>query len=207
MIADEESARAFCSSVVDAAGMERLERFVQLLAGENQRQNLVSDASMAKVWQRHIADSLQLLSYVPANSSPWLDLGSGAGPPGLVIALARADLPVHLVESRRRRAQWLVQVVEECGLSQCRVHDARLEDVDTIAAGVVSARAFAPLAKLMRLSARFSTPNTYWLLPKGRSAAQELADQASGLRALFHVEQSLTDPEAGLLIGQGRPNI
>jgi 16S rRNA (guanine527-N7)-methyltransferase len=70
---------------------------------------------------------------------------------------------------------------------------------------VICARAFAPLEKLLSLSARFSTHDTVWLLPKGRSAAQELQEQPESIRAMFHVEQSRTDPEAGIVIGQGRP--
>jgi 16S rRNA (guanine527-N7)-methyltransferase len=72
---------------------------------------------------------------------------------------------------------------------------------------VICARAFAPLSKLLSLSARFSTPDTLWMLPKGRSAAQELSEQPESIRAMFHVEQSRTDPEAGLVIGTGRPPV
>ena len=204
MITDEESARAFCADIADQAGFDRLEQYVILLTQENARQNLVSRASLEQVWQRHIADSLQLLRYTTGESSPWLDLGSGAGPPGIVIALARPDCTVHLVESRKRRAQWLEHVADACGLRFCTVHCARLQDVATFQASAISARAFAPLGRLLELSARFSTPNTFWLLPKGRSSGQELAKQPSDVRALFHVEQSLTDPAAGLLIGQGK---
>jgi 16S rRNA (guanine527-N7)-methyltransferase len=81
----------------------------------------------------------------------------------------------------------------------------RLEDVPAFETNVISARAFAPLDKLLRLSARFSTPDTVWLLPKGRSAAKELGEQKADVRAMFHVEQSLTDPQAGILVGRGRP--
>ena len=205
MIANEEQARAFCAARCDADAMARLERFVGMLAEENAQQNLVSSASLDAVWQRHIADSLQLLDHVPEGASPWLDLGSGAGMPGLVLAIARPDLRIGLVESRRKRIEWLERVVEAFRLARCAVHGDRLENVESRDTAVITARAFAPLPKLLSLSARFSTPSTTWLLPKGRSGAQELAEQPKAIRAMFHVEQSATDAEAGILIGSGRP--
>lgn len=207
MISTEEEARAYAARVVDAAGMGRLERYVALLAEENGRQNLVSGASLAQVWQRHIADSLQLLAHVPGEASPWLDLGSGGGAPGLIVAIARPEIIMHLVESRRRRADWLNAVAAEVELAHCHAISDRLEDVPSFPAAVISARAFAPLGKLLKLSTRFSTPQTVWLLPKGRSAARELIEQAPEVRTMFHVEQSHTDDEAGLLVGRGRPVI
>jgi len=207
MIDSEAAARQFCADRSDAAGLARLERFAVLLGAENEQQNLVSAASLDMVWQRHFADSLQLLDHVPRETSPWLDLGSGAGVPGLVLACARPDTPVVLVESRKRRVDWLGRAAAELGLENCRVIGARLENVDSFAAGLITARAFAPLGKLLHLSARFSTRDTIWLLPKGRSAAQELSEQPDGVRALFHVEQSQTDPEGGILIGRGTPHV
>jgi 16S rRNA (guanine527-N7)-methyltransferase len=205
MITTEDEARAFSSSLCDAAAMARLEQFIPLLEAENSQQNLISSASLTSVWQRHIADSLQLLTHVPRETGPWIDLGSGAGMPGLVLAIARPDLTFHLVESRKKRVVWLEGVAQHFKLDNCHVHGSRLESVETAPMGVICARAFAPLEKLLMLSARFSTPQTTWLLPKGRSAAQELSQQPESIRAMFHVEQSRTDPEAGIVIGQGRP--
>ena len=207
MIGSEEGARRFCADRADAAGMARLERFAALLAEENERQNLVSSASLAMVWQRHFADSLQLLDHVPRETAPWLDLGSGAGIPGLVLACARPGSAIMLVESRKRRVEWLIRAAAALELPNCRVLGRRLESVETVPVRVITARAFAPLGKLLQLSARFSTRDTTWLLPKGRSAAQELTEQPPGVRAMFHVEQSRTDPEGGILIGQGTPQI
>ena len=205
MITSEEEARAYCARLADPDAMARLERYIAMLEEENCRQNLVSAASFEHVWQRHIADSLQLLAHVPPASSPWLDLGSGAGLPGLVIAIARTDIRVCLVESRRRRADWLRAAAIELGLPRCEAIGDRLEDVSTFNAAVISARAFAPLGRLLALSGRFSTPDTVWVLPKGLSASKELAEQEPAVRAMFHVERSATNPEAGLLIGRGRP--
>ncbi len=208
MIASESEARQFCAERTDAAGLERLERFAALLAAENRRQNLVSTASLESVWQRHFADSLQLFDHVPRETgAPWLDLGSGAGFPGLALAIARPDSAVVLVESRKRRVEWLAQAAGALGLENCRILGSRLESVESFEAGAITARAFAPLGKLLALSARFSTRATIWLLPKGRSAAQELAEQPKPVRRLFHVEQSQTDAAGGILVGQGTPDI
>lgn len=202
IIEGEDQAREYVRGLGDAAGLARLDRLVELLLAENERQNLVAKPSIPSLWQRHIADSAQLLAHVPRETAgPWLDLGTGAGFPGLVIAALRPDMDVRLVESRKRRVEWLESARVELGLERCRVVGARLEAVEGFAAGVISARAFAPLPRLLDLSARFSTPDTVWLLPKGRSAAQELASLPESRRGMFHVEQSQTDPEAGIVIG------
>lgn len=201
MIGSEQAARAFVAARCDEAAMVRLERFVAALREENEHQNLVARPTLDSVWQRHIADSAQLLDHVPRETSLWLDLGSGAGLPGLIVAAIRPEWQVVLVESRRKRIDWLTRMAGEMGLDRCRVEGARLEHVESVSAGVISARAFAPLARILRLSARFSTSDTLWLLPKGRSAAQELHELPKRQRALFHVEQSQTDAEAGIIVG------
>ena len=204
MIATELEARAWLAALPewDAVAAERIEQLIALLVEENARQNLVAAASLPMVWQRHIADSAQLLPHVPREtSSPWLDLGTGAGFPGLVIAALRPDCEVVMVESRARRIEWLERARLALGLGRARVVGARLEQVETRPIRVISARAFAPLVRLLDLSARFSTKDTLYLLPKGRSAQQELSE-LKGWNHLFHVEQSLTDPEAGVIIGQ-----
>lgn len=203
MIASEAEARGWVENLpeADAPAMARLDRLVGLLVEENARQNLVSAASLSEVWRRHIADSAQLLPHVSRETgSPWLDLGTGAGFPGLVIAALRPECEVLMVESRARRIAWLRQVCEELGLGRAQVFGSRLELVETRPVRVVSARAFAPLDRLLDLSARFSTSDTLWLLPKGRSAQHEL-EMLRGWNHAFHVEQSLTDAEAGMIVG------
>ncbi|MGZ3256904.1 MAG: 16S rRNA (guanine(527)-N(7))-methyltransferase RsmG, partial [Croceibacterium sp.] len=213
ILRDEEQARAFCAGLTDALGMARLERLAAMVIEENARQNLVAKTSESAIWLRHLADSAQLLTHVsgfakltvPRGTSPWLDLGTGAGFPGLVIAALRPEFEVVLVESRKKRVDWLVRAAGELGLGRCRVEGRRLEHVPTFPASVVSARAFAPLRKLFDLSAGFSTQDTVWLLPKGRSAVQEVASLPPEVAELFHVEHSVTDSEAGIVIGTGRP--
>ncbi len=204
MIDDERSAQGWIEALpeCDSVALSRLERLIALLSDENNRQNLVSASSLGAIWRRHIADSAQLLSYVPRGTSgKWLDLGTGAGFPGLVIAILRPELPIHLSESRARRAQWLENAATALGLANVSVRASRLELIQTEHVSVISARAFAPLERLLELSARLSTAETIWLLPKGRSAAQELRE-LTGWDHLFYVEQSLTDPEAGLIVGR-----
>ena len=203
---NEIEAREYCARRSDAGVIERMERFIAMLAEENSRQNLVSAASLEQVWVRHIADSLQLIDHVPRETSPWLDLGTGAGFPGLVVAIALPETKVVMVESRKRRVEFLESVCAQLGLNKARVIGSRLETTESFNAAVISARAFAPLDKLIDLSARFSTHSTVWLLPKGRSGAQELLTQSSAIQAMFHVERSATDSEAALLVGQGRPS-
>ena len=204
MIAGEGEARRWLEALPewDAAAAERLSALVAMLAEENAQQNLVSAASLDAVWQRHIVDSAQLLTHVPREtSSPWLDLGTGAGFPGLVIAALRPESEVVMVESRALRIDWLERARIALGLDRARIEGRRLELVETVPVRVISARAFAPLDRLLALSARFSTSDTIWLLPKGRSARQEL-EVLNGWHHMFHVEQSLTDPEAGVIVGK-----
>jgi 16S rRNA (guanine527-N7)-methyltransferase len=205
ILRSEDQARAFCAELTDSAGLARLDRLAAMVVAENARQNLIAKASEGSLWQRHFADSAQLLRPVSRGTGPWLDLGTGAGFPGLVIATMRPDLPVVLVESRKKRVDWLVRAAGELELERCRVEGRRLEHVDSFAAGAISARAFAPLVKLFALSARFSTQDTLWLLPKGRSAVQEVNSLPAEVARLFHVEHSVTDPEGGIVVGTGRP--
>lgn len=205
MIGSEEEARAFVAVRCQGESLVALDRLVELLRDENERQNLVSAASLGAVWHRHIADSAQLLDHLlrGAGEMPWLDLGTGAGFPGLVIAALFPEREVILVESRKRRIEWLNEAVRTLELPNCSVRGERLEAVTSFPAGVISARAFAPLPKLVTLAQRFSTSDTTWLLPKGRSAEQEVAELPPGLRKLFHVEQSATDADSGIVVGRG----
>jgi len=206
VITNEAEARLYLAGLTDGDGMARIEAFAALVLEENQRQNLIARATEAHIWQRHIADSAQLIENVSretfgANAiGPWLDLGSGPGFPGLVIAALYPNMPMVLVESRARRAEFLEHCIAALDLPKCRVEAQRLERVEPFCARAISARAFAPLPKLLALSAPFSTAATRYVLPKGRSAAQELEALKPAIRAMFHVKHSLTDPEAGIIV-------
>ena len=205
-IVGEADAKAWLASRqgVDAAAVARLNLLVSALVEENTRQNLVSRASLEQVWMRHIVDSAQLLhvSRETVPEGPWLDLGSGAGFPGLVIAALEPARPVTLVDSRRLRTEWLKRAATALGLANVEVILARVEDLPARRWQVISARAFAPLERMLDVAARFSTPETLWLLPKGAKAKHELEALAADWSHVFHVEQSLTDSPAGIITGQ-----
>lgn len=202
MITDEAEAKAWLRSLpqCDETAWDRLDQLVALLRDENERQNLVSAVSLDEVWIRHVADSAQLLTHVSRETGLWLDLGSGAGFPGLVVACLQPERDVILSEARPLRCDWLRGTVRKLDLMSVRVAEGAVEKQVLEPATVISARAFAPLPRLLTLSARFSTPDTVWLLPKGRSARQELAE-LRGWNHTFHVEQSWTDGEAGIIVG------
>lgn len=181
----------------------RLKSFAAAVTEENRRQNLISASTISQIWSRHIVDSAQLLKLQTVKiTTPWLDLGTGAGFPGIVVGIL-SDQPVILVESRRKRFEFLSQQVEVLGLTNVHVHGGRLEILETIDAGVISARAFAPLPRLFELAHRFSRKDTVWLLPKGRSVREELESVRSSWQGVFHVKPSLTDAEAAIIVATG----
>lgn len=201
----EEEAKGWLREVAgaDAAAMERLDLLTHLLVVENDQQNLVSRGTLDAVWSRHVVDSAQLLA-VPRETLPdgdWLDLGTGAGFPGLVIAALQPSRAVTMVDSRRLRTDWLQRAADAMGLENARVVLSKVEDIPDAKFSVISARAFAPLEKLLRISIRFSTPGTLWLLPKGAKARHEVDMLPKNWRHTFHVEQSLTDSAAGVIAG------
>ena len=182
----------------------RLETFVEFLKAEAERQNLISASTLDHIWARHITDSAQLLRMAPSVSGAWIDLGSGAGFPGIVVAIL-SEWKVTLVESRAKRFDYLVRAIERLGLgARIDVAGMAVERVETQKFDVISARAFAPLPKLLSLAQRFSTDKTKWLLPKGRNAANELAEASKAWDLDFSIQSSVTDPDAGILVGTVR---
>lgn len=183
--------------------LDALDTFVAFLKREAESQNLISASTLDHIWSRHIVDSAQLLLFTDnsASQSKWLDLGSGAGFPGLVIALLTKH-HVTLVESRARRIDYLQRAVEMLDLThRVEVAGVTLERLETAPFSVISARAFAPLPKLFDLAARFATNNTLWLLPKGRNAKAEWEDAQAAWDGNFRTMDSVTDQEAGILVG------
>ncbi|SMF63830.1 16S rRNA (guanine(527)-N(7))-methyltransferase RsmG [Allosphingosinicella indica] len=200
----EDDARQF---LIDGLGvsretMERLNTYADLVSRENAVQNLVSPASLPQIWNRHIVDSAQLSAFAPPGGD-WLDIGSGAGFPGLVVAMLRRTKTV-MVEQRRLRVDFLNRVVAETGLAGRAF--VVLGNIDTIPASpfaVISARAVTSLDKLFVSGSRFATEETHWVLPKGRSAASELEAAKASWQGDFRLEPSLTDPEARIVVATG----
>jgi 16S rRNA (guanine527-N7)-methyltransferase len=183
--------------------LARIDRFVALLTEENERQNLVSRGSLEHVWTRHVYDSAQLARFAPVDAASWLDLGSGAGFPGLVIGLLH-PARVTLVEARRLRADFLRRAAEVLGIAdKVEIDCAKVESLAPRVFDVISARAFAPLGRLLALAAPFSNAETIWILPKGRNAKSELEAARSSWQGDFRLEPSLTDDEAGIVVARG----
>jgi len=183
--------------------MESLDAFVEFLKLESASQNLIAASTIEDIWSRHIVDSAQLLTFMDKTRPDikWLDLGSGAGFPGLIIALL-TDFEVTLVESRARRIEYLERAIDMLDIGgRVSVMGMPLERMKTAPFSVISARAFAPLPKLFELAARFSTNNTLWLLPKGRNAVTEWGGAEAVWGGAFSVKQSITDADAGILVG------
>jgi 16S rRNA (guanine527-N7)-methyltransferase len=210
MLHDEAEARAWIAaqSGLSPNALAMLDRYVALLREANDTQNLIAASTAGPtIWVRHIADSAQLLPLADAYPGHWLDLGSGPGLPGLVIAICDPARAVTLVESRRLRCAFLRHCCNELGLEgRVTVVESSLARLPTAPFAVISARAFAPLPRLLAEAARFADARTRWLLPKGRSAQSELCSVAPLWQRLFHVEPSLTDADAAILVGTGIPS-
>lgn len=174
--------------------------YVELLRSNAVSQNLIATSTVPEIWTRHIVDSAQLLDHAPVEGT-WLDIGSGAGLPGLVAAILR-DAPVELVEPRKLRTAFLADVGEALGLQNVVVQTAKVERTNGLAA-VISARAVAPLADIFRIAAHRSSPDTVWLLPKGRSAHSEVEVARRTWHGSFHVERSITAPDSLIVIARG----
>ncbi len=177
-----------------------LECFAELVIQEAHNQNLISAASIPQIWTRHILDSAQLVPLAPAEGM-WIDLGAGAGFPGIVVALLRPQ-PTILVESRRKRIDFLQHVIATLGLRHASVFGGRVETMPTERAAVISARAFAPLAKTLAAAKRFAADDTVLILPKGQSAHEELEAIYDLWHGAFHVEQSISESQAAIIVAR-----
>lgn len=183
----------------------RLREFLALLQRWNARINLVADRDEGSLWQRHVLDSLQLAPLLPPSDGPIVDLGSGAGFPGLILALA-SNRPTHLIESDRRKAAFLIEAARTLGLPLVKIHPTRIEAVTLPPAAVVSARALAPLPDLLRHAHKLLAPGGIALFPKGRTAEQELTAAARGWNMRVERFPSRTDPASTILrISEIRP--
>lgn len=153
--------------------LDRLQLYADLLVKWNRAINLVGPATLADLWRRHMLDSAQLLPLLPTRDELTLaDLGSGAGFPGLVLALCGAG-DVHLIESDQKKATFMRQVLRETG-SAATVHCERIESISGLQVDVITARALAPLSQLLAYGAPLLKPDGLCLFLKGQGVADEL---------------------------------
>jgi 16S rRNA (guanine527-N7)-methyltransferase len=179
--------------------IERLETYEALLKQWQKTINLVAPSTLADVWHRHFADSAQLLALAPPDAKRWVDLGSGAGFPGLVLAILLAERGggrVTLIESDTRKAAFLAEVARRTGVA-VDIQGTRIEKSATQAkvdpVDVVTARALAPLPRLLDLSAPFFSGPTVGLFLKGREAEAEVQVAEKLWEFEAELRQSLTD--------------
>jgi 16S rRNA (guanine527-N7)-methyltransferase len=177
--------------------LDRLEAYETLLLRWNSRINLIGKRDEAFVWQRHFVDSLQLLPHMPAAARHAIDLGSGGGFPGLVLAIA-SGVHFHLVESDQRKAAFLREAARETG-APATIHATRIEAAQIDPAPLVTSRALAPLTDLLALAHRFIAPGGFALFPKGQSADQELTGAAALWNMRIERFPSQSDP-AGIIL-------
>jgi 16S rRNA (guanine527-N7)-methyltransferase len=198
-----DRSRALALTPVSRETLDRLDRFVAVLLEWQQRMNLIASSTEPKLWTRHIADSLQLLALAP-QARIWVDLGSGAGFPGVVLACALADRTgarVHLVERSTKKAAFLREAAHATG-APAEVHAVGLEDfVENLAApvDVVTARALAPLADLLTATYPLLKTGTLGLFPKGQDVDAELTAAAKCWSIRSSLAPSLTDPKAKIV--------
>jgi len=177
--------------------LERLCIYVDLLTAWNRRINLVGRNTIGDVWRRHILDSAQLFPLIPAESRVLVDLGSGAGLPGLVLSIFGVP-NCHLIDSDGRKAAFLREAVRVTGAS-ATVHLARLDRAKTPAADVVTARALAPLSELAEISQRFLKPRGICLFLKGGAVEEELTELAKQQKIRVERKPSLSDPLGSII--------
>ena len=194
-LAPDEAGRRLA---VSRETLDRLAVYLELLQRWQRRINLVGAATLADPWRRHILDSGQLWRLWPPGARVLADLGSGAGLPGLVLAILGAPV-THLIESDRRKAAFLREAARACGVD-VTVHASRLEDVPPLQADVITARALAPLPVLLGLAERHAKPGTVCLFLKGRTAANELTAARETWTMNLAREPSLSDPEGQIVI-------
>lgn len=177
--------------------LARLEAYVQLLTAWNRRINLVGPRTLRDVWRRHILDSGQLLAEVPPKARILVDLGSGAGLPGLILAILGVP-EVHLIESDGRKCAFLREAARVTETS-ITLHQKRIGEVPGFAADVITARALASLQDLLDHGAKFCGPHSILLFLKGESLSEELTLAAKGWKMNHRLVPSISDPSGTLL--------
>lgn len=198
---NEDEARRWIGDRFGEAAVARLQYFAELVIDGAEQQNLVAPSTLPHLWSRHFVDSAQLLPLVSSDWIRWLDVGTGAGFPGIVVAALRAS-PVTLVEPRARRVEFLTSVCRGLGLDHVTIEAKRAEQVSGTY-DVVSARAVATTQSLLAMTRHLRHERTAIVLPRGRNGAAELASLPPKWQKMFHVEQSITDPASVILVANG----
>lgn len=200
----EDEARIWLRSTfnVSRETWDRLEAYVEMLLAESMHQNLIAESTYDQVWARHIVDSAQLLTLAPASErgeGQWVDLGSGAGLPGVVVAIL-SGYSVLMIEMRRKRVEFLQSVIDRLGLGNARVFAGKVERAEIARlAAVISARAYAPMERLIPSAHHLTDFSTIWLLPKGQNHQNELAIAQRLWHCEASTEQSITAPDSAIL--------
>jgi 16S rRNA (guanine527-N7)-methyltransferase len=179
-VTDGEQGRAQATALLPAVSRETLDRlglYADLLAKWQPTVNLVGPKTIAEAWQRHIIDSLQLVPLLPQGARRLADFGSGAGFPGLVLAIV-TGLETHLVESDVRKSAFLREVARQTA-APATVHVRRVEAVEPLAADVITARALAPLSDLLGLALPHWAAGGTGIFPKGENWQQEVTSAAA----------------------------
>jgi 16S rRNA (guanine527-N7)-methyltransferase len=180
---------------------ELLSRAKALILAEASRQNLIAQSTVELFDVRHMEDSLQLADH--AREGPLLDIGSGGGMPGLILACVLPDV-IHMVEPRAKRASFLTEAVRELGLAdKALVHASKVERIVLPPVATITARAVASLDRLFAMAEHLADENTRWVLPKGKSAASELEQAQKTWQGSFCLIPSVTDAEAAIVIAEG----
>ena len=176
----------------------RLAAYRDLLLRWNTRINLISAETVNEIDLRHISDCAQLQPLLPQDG-PIADLGSGAGLPGLVLAILEPEREIHLVESDKRKAAFLVEASAQLKLPMVRMHACRAENAKLPPLSAITARALAPLMALLPYAVDFLAPSGVAVFPKGKTAEKELTEAALGWHFTFERIPSTTNPEATIL--------
>lgn len=176
----------------------KLQSYQILLEKWSRRINLVSRSTISALRKRHIEDSVQLAAF-GGDGVSWCDLGSGAGLPGMVVAICRPDISVQMIESDKRKVVFLQHVIDELNIS-ARVSAGRIETESPARADVVSARALAPLDKLLPLAQRHGVSDTMYVFPKGRNYAAEIAAARKSWSFDVDVRPSSVEKDGVILI-------
>jgi 16S rRNA (guanine527-N7)-methyltransferase len=187
---------------------DRLAIFVGLLGRWRHKTNLIANSTFPSVWTRHIADSAQLIALAP-EAKRWLDMGSGAGFPGLVLAIQLADVPgaiVHCIESDGRKCAFLREAARATGAA-AQIHPVRVEAIDPGSLGAVdavTARAFAPLPLTLKLARPWMERGAIAVFPRGESAKDQIAALPEAWIHAIETLPSVVNPKAAILrIRQG----